>query len=218
MKIPLTGACNFDIGQSSSHSESLMISANEDFVAFCVLWRLHIIGNSGTYWLASHSIEKYIKARLIQIDPKVDIKKYGHNLILLWKALCEIDSFTDIANPLIYDNFIKDTNNINMEVRYSESGSIISTQFFYLYCLLCTALRFRLLDYLPGRSKDNFGLGKIGFEEIPPERCDDNRLTAKELVFNCLDNMLNKNLAWSYLGKLEVVPPSTEFIRLRQIA
>jgi hypothetical protein len=201
MKIPLVGAFNAQI-DPYSQVESLTFSANSDFIGFCVLWRLHIVGNSGTFWIALHSIEKYIKARLLQIDDKHDIKKYRHDLVELWQSLCEIDSFTDIANPLIYNDFIKDTNNINMEVRYSETGSILSTQFFCLYCLFCTALRFRIVLNANNMSKENYWLGQIGLENALPEYCDDNRFTARDMILDCLDNIFKNNLSWNYLGKL----------------
>ncbi|HLV30201.1 MAG TPA: hypothetical protein VKY57_01400, partial [Chitinispirillaceae bacterium] len=70
-------------------------------------------------------------------------------------------------------------------VRYNESGSILSKQFFYLYCILCTAIRLRILVHLPNKSNVNYGLGKIGLEEIPQERCDSYRILAKELVLDC---------------------------------
>jgi hypothetical protein len=146
MEIPLVGAFNAQIG-SCPKFESLALSANDDFIGFCVLWRLHIVGNSGTFWISLHSLEKYIKARLLQIDSNHDIKKYRHNLVELWNALCTLDSFTEIANPIVYDKFIKETNNINMEVRYSETGSILSTHFFvYIayFVLHCAFVSFHL--------------------------------------------------------------------------
>lgn len=98
-------------------SMKLVMSANADVLSFSLSFYYGIVQQSGAFWLAPHSIEKYLKAILIFHNPKTDLKKLGHNLSKLTSEVCKVQSMPDFIPSLVCD-----LNGVDIDFRYCDSG------------------------------------------------------------------------------------------------
>ena len=147
-------------------SKSMLLSANIDHMAFLIIcyYGLHL--NSGSVWLAPLSIEKYLKSVLLKENPNLDereLKKVGHNLEQLWKEVCNYLILSEISKDVLNEH-IQELNSIDIDVRYSQAGIKISSQFMYLYLILSSLLRYHVIEKSGYEKYELYGLQ---FKEIP---------------------------------------------------
>lgn len=94
----------------------LLVSANADILSFSVSFYYGIIQQCGAFWLAPHSIEKYLKAILAVRKPKADLKKLGHDLHKLDQEVRSLITMPDYITTLVCD-----LNGVNTDFRYCDS-------------------------------------------------------------------------------------------------
>lgn len=132
--------------------ESLLTTANNDFVSVLILWYTGV-APGGTYiWMLPHTLEKYLKAYLLKfnfIDRK-ELTKFGqngHGLKDVWIKYKE-NSNTTTTKPEIniaFEEIINDLSTIETKIRYTGFIHLSSDWLLYFYIVLCSFLRYLII-------------------------------------------------------------------------
>lgn len=149
--------------------ESLLITANNDFVSVLILWYSGVAPGSTYVWMLSHTLEKYIKAYLLKsrsVTNKAlrNFGNNGHSLVEIWKKYKSI-SLTTTRKPKLnnaFEEIISDLDSIEPKIRYSGFVEYSSDGLLYFYIILCSFFRYLLV----GKSKYRtsfYGLDEIHF-------------------------------------------------------
>ncbi|MCK5678338.1 MAG: hypothetical protein KAH72_07690 [Flavobacteriaceae bacterium] len=148
--------------------ESLLDTANNDFVSVLVLWYTGVAPGSTYAWMLPHTLEKYLKAYLLQstiITPK-RLRKLGHNLTKIWEET-KIKSKISTRKPKLnkaFDDIIKSLDTIKIDIRYTGYLDFTSSNLLYFYIVLCSTIRYLLIGKKEYR-KSLYGLN--GFQFYP---------------------------------------------------
>ncbi len=145
--------------------ESLLTTANNDFVSVLVLWYSGV-GLGSTYaWMLPHTLEKYLKAYLLKSGSitNADLRKFGktgHGLKEIWEKYKSISTSTTTKPKLnqSFDEIIDDLDTITPKLRYSGFISFSSDSLLYFYIVLCCLLRYLIVGKTKYRSSF-YGLG-----------------------------------------------------------
>ena len=175
--------------------ESLVHSANKDFIGFLVLWYCGIIGETAT-WISMHTIEKYLKSYLLKNNPALDVEKYKHNITKLWKKYKEINPESEILRFSQVDDFVNDIATIDMDVRYGQCDLCSAPQYLYQFVILGSYLRYEIL----GKEKYEsfyYGLSNLG---IPMLYIENQQSIAERIVKKIMHIVLEHGLSITNSG------------------
>jgi len=144
------------------NSHDLIFAANNDAIAFVLLYHLGLYFSSSFIWLPTHSIEKFLKAYLLAHKnyDKNSLKKIGHDLKKLWsqyKSEYGFDVFPNI------EEYIDEISAITPDVRYGDKSIGLNDN-------LLSGFVFLLVHFNKfKRGSTNYGSSYYGFwdEEIP---------------------------------------------------
>ena len=137
----------------SETAESLLLTANQDFISVLILWYAGIMVGSTYAWMFPHTLEKYLKAYLLTagiVDNKsmrTVAGKDGHDIELLWAKWKEV-SGTSTSKPLLntaFDELVSDLATIKTKMRYAGFIEYSSPSMLYYYIVLCSFLRYLIL-------------------------------------------------------------------------
>lgn len=131
------------------------MSANADILAFSLSFYYGIVQQSGIFWLAPHSIEKYLKAILIVHNPKTNLKQFGHNLP---KLIAEVSKVQ--AMPAFVSSLVTELDEVDIAFRYCDGGGYeFPNDLFYKVWVVGRWLRIAV-NRLNGIDNDKmFGVG-----------------------------------------------------------
>ena len=145
----------------------LFVNAQHDFANYLAL-NFHGIAMMGTaIWMMPHSIEKYLKALLVQKKDisinKLRSRNFAHNLTALFERYKAINPESELFHEEDYEILIRELNvdGKNIGIRYS-GGIFIDGPFTRIYIEICTILR---LDFL-GKKKFH-DAGPYGINLVP---------------------------------------------------
>jgi hypothetical protein len=139
--------------------ESLLTTANNDFISVLILWYSGV-GIGSTYaWMLPHTLEKYLKSYLLISGNSAvqDIKKFGeggHSLEQIWNKYKTISTSTTSKPKLnqAFDEIIKDLSTIKTQLRYTGFVDYSSDSLLYFYIVLCSLLRYLIIGKTKYRS------------------------------------------------------------------
>lgn len=124
-------------------------TANSDFICILILWYNNVIPGSTFGWMFSHSLEKYLKCYFLKTGKKntKEIKKFNHNLPVLWSLFKEDTSYYEFDNNLkpYLDNLISDLSTVKTNLRYDGIFDRSSGRLLYYFVLICNFIRFKIV-------------------------------------------------------------------------
>jgi len=144
--------------------ESLLFTANVDFVSALNLWYNGIAPGSTYIWMLPHSLEKYLKSYLVKhgkcnVEDLRKLGKSGHELKVIWdefKQHCPCKTAKTKLNQA-FDDIIDDLDSITPRLRYSGCIGFSSDQLLYFYIVLSSYIRYLLVGKVAYR-KSLYGL------------------------------------------------------------
>jgi hypothetical protein len=149
--------------------ESLLTTADNDFVSVLILWYAGIAPGSTYAWMLPHTVEKYLKAYLLKLEviKSSDLKHFGkdgHALIEIWNKYKTIATTTTSKPKLnnAFDELINDLSTIKPGLRYSGFVEYSSDTLLYFYIVLCSLLRYLNVGKQKYRSTF-YGLNDVHF-------------------------------------------------------
>lgn len=151
--------------------ESLLLTADNDFISVLVLWYSGI-GIGSTYaWMLPHTIEKYLKSYLLKFNfiTNPELKKFGkngHSLDELWGKYKLVSSCTTSKPNLNqgFEDLIVDLSTITTKLRYSGYIEFSSDKLLYFFIVLSSLIRYLIIgkqkyrETLYGLEEDYFDL------------------------------------------------------------
>lgn len=176
--------------------ESLLLTANNDFVNVLILWYSGSAIGSTYAWMFSHTLEKYLKSYLLKSGlrtPK-DIRKYkesGHDLKEIWLDYKSLANTTTSKLKLneAFDQIIDDISTIKTKLRYSGFIEYSSDSFLYFYIVLCSFLRYLIVGKSKYRSTF-YGLEDIHFLPMNNSPMSDGygKIIVSKMLHLCLEH------------------------------
>ncbi len=132
--------------------ESLLNTADHDFISALVLWYGGISPGSTYAWMLPHAIEKYLKSYLLKYHhvKKQDLKKFGkngHELKDIWSKYKSVTVTTTSKPKLnaVFDEIINDLDTIKPGLRYSGYIEFSSDKLLYYFIVLSCLLRYLII-------------------------------------------------------------------------
>ncbi|MCK5535531.1 MAG: hypothetical protein KAI79_01825 [Bacteroidales bacterium] len=176
--------------------ESLLDTANNDFVSVLVLWYTGVAPGSTYAWMLPHTLEKYLKAYLLKsknITPK-ELKKLNHNLTKIWEKYKSVSNSTTRKPKLneAFDEIIKTLDTIKTSIRYTGYLDYSSSSLLYFYIVLCSFIRYLLVGKKEYR-ESLYGLNGFQFYPTKDEY-------AKKIVYKILHITLEHAGAVTNMG------------------
>jgi len=134
-------------------AESLLLTANNDFVCVLILWYSGVMIGSTYAWMLPHTLEKYLKSYLLKVGV-VDKKtlrsvagKDGHDIEMLWTKWKEVSGIST-AKPKLnaaFDEIVAEMATIKTQMRYSGYIEYSSQSLLYYYIVLCSFIRYCII-------------------------------------------------------------------------
>lgn len=165
--------------------ESLLSTANNDFVSVLVLWYTGITPASTYAWMLPHTLEKYLKSFLLKNKYLTNSElrnfgKSGHGLKEIWGKFRSVCS-TTTSKPKLNDSFdkiIDDLDSIVPKLRYSGSLDLSSDRLLYFYVTLSSFIRYLLI----GKQKYRSSMYGLDGENFLPMNFDPMSLGYGEII------------------------------------
>lgn len=184
--------------------ESLLNTANNDFVSVIVLWYTGVAPGSTYAWMFPHTLEKYLKAYLLKTKSvtEKELKKFGksgHGLQAIWDKYKEVSNCTTRKPKLnvAFDEIVRDLDTINPSLRYTGYIDFSSCSMLYFYIVLCSLVRYLLI----GKTKYRDSLyGLTGFHFLPMAHETASDGYAKTIVRKVLHITLEHAGAFTNMG------------------
>lgn len=197
---------NNNANRAETTWESLLVTANNDFVSVLVLWYTGVAPGSTYAWMFPHTLEKYLKAYLLKTKSVTEHElkqfgKSGHGLQEIWDKYKEISNSTTLKPKLndAFDEIVKNLDTINPSLRYTGYLDYSSCSMFYFYIVLCSLIRYRLI----GKSKYRDSLyGLTGFHFIQMAHQTPSCGYAKTIVRKVLHITLEHAGAFTNMGSV----------------
>jgi len=123
------GSKSYSVVGAESNSElsfgDFIFAANNDAFSFIILYHLGLIQNSTMIWLPVHSIEKYLKAYLLNKPNHTikSLKRISHRVNELWDFYKKEYGFENHKN---IEEFINEISEIKPNVRYGDKGVVLN--------------------------------------------------------------------------------------------
>jgi len=189
---------------SQETPESLLSTANIDFVSVLVLWYTGVAPGSTYAWMLPHTLEKYLKAYLLKYNhvTNQELRKFGgtgHSLKKIWAKYKEVATSTTSKPKLneSFDQLVDDLDTISPNVRYTGYLDFSSCSLLYFYIVLCSLLRHLLIGKAAYRSS-LYGLD--GFVFLPMANMGDETAYAETIVSKVLHITLEHAGAFTNMG------------------
>jgi len=139
--------------------ESLLQTANNDFVSVLILWYAGVAPGSTYAWMFPHTLEKYLKCFLLKTGSvqAAELRKFGksgHELKKIWEKYKSVSS-TKTSKPKLnkaFDEIVDDLDTITPKLRYSGYINFSSDKMLYFYIVLCCFLRYLIIGKQQYRS------------------------------------------------------------------
>lgn len=186
--------------------ESLLLTANNDFISVLILWYSGVAPGSTYAWMLPHTLEKYLKAFLLKSGnvTNAELRKFGktgHGLTELWTKYKSISNSTT-SKPklnLAFDELIADFTSIDTGIRYSGFVEYSSEKLLYFYIVLCSLLRYLIVGETIYRTTF-YGIDDIHF--MPMNYSPMSQGYGKQIVQKMLHLSLEHGAAFTNLGSI----------------
>ncbi len=186
--------------------ESLLVTANNDFISVLILWYTGVSLGSTYAWMLPHTLEKYLKSYLLKFGyvNNNELKKFGnsgHALKEIWEKYKSITNSTTCKPKLneAFDHIIDDLSTIDTNLRYSGFVDSSSDSLLYFYITLCSLLRYLIIGKTTYRSTF-YGLNNIPL--TPMNYVPMSKSYAEIIVHKMLHLSLEHGLAFTNMGSI----------------